>query len=57
MRPHSSGKNVKMALYDLNTDPYEMNNLLAENSEKYESKLSELEACFDDWSEKTGSGK
>lgn len=57
MRPHSSGKNVKAALYDLNTDPYEMNNLLEGDFKKYESKLSELEACFDDWCEKTGSGK
>lgn len=57
MRPHSSGKNVKAALYDLNTDPYEMNNLLEGEFKKYESKLSELEACFDDWCEKTGSGR
>ncbi|MFY0653456.1 MAG: sulfatase-like hydrolase/transferase [Cyclobacteriaceae bacterium] len=57
MRPHATGKKVKAALYDLNTDPYEMNNLLEVDPEKYASKLSELETCFDDWSKKTGSGK
>lgn len=57
MRPHTTGEKVKAALYDLNTDPYEMNNLLVGDDKKFESKLSELEACFDDWSNKTGSGK
>jgi hypothetical protein len=57
MRPHSSGNNVKMALYDLNTDPNEINNLLAESPGNYKNKVSELEACFDEWSKKTGSGK
>jgi len=56
MRPHTTGKNVKIALYDLNTDPNEMNNLLATNSEKYAYKVAELEACFKEWSDRTGSG-
>lgn len=57
MRPHATGEKVKTALYDLNTDPNELNNLLEGDLKKYEDKLSELEACFDDWSKKTGSGK
>ena len=42
MRPHATGKNVTMALYDLNTDPHEMNNLLAKNPEEYAHKVAEL---------------
>ena len=57
MKPHVTGKKVPLALYDLNTDPLEMKNLLASNSEKYAYKVAELEACFKDWSERTGSGK
>jgi len=57
MKPHATGKKVPLALYDLNTDPLEMNNLLAVNAEKYREKVTELEACFDEWSERTGSGK
>ena len=57
MKPHATGKKVPLALYDLNTDPLEMKNLLAENTEKYKDKVAELETCFDEWSERTGSGK
>lgn len=57
MKPHATGKKIPLALYDLNTDPLEMNNLLAENSKKYAEKVAELEACFKDWSDRTGSGK
>jgi arylsulfatase A-like enzyme len=57
MKPHATGKKVPLALYDLNTDPLEVKNLLAENPEKYKEKVAELETCFDEWSERTGSGK
>ena len=57
MRPHATGKKVNLALYDLNTDPLEVNNLLAKNPEKYKEKVAELESCFDEWAERTGSGK
>jgi arylsulfatase A-like enzyme len=51
MLPDSSAKDVMMALYDMNTDPYEMNNLLGNNPEsiKYDAKVKELEACFREW--------
>ena len=57
MKPHATGKKVPLALYDLNTDPLEMKNLLAENGKKYQDKVAELEACFKEWSDRTGSGK
>ena len=57
MKPHPTGKKVKMALYDLNTDPLEMKNLLAENPENYKEKVTELETCFAEWSARTGSGR
>ena len=49
--PDSSATDVMKALYDMNTDPYEMNNLLGNNpdSEKYKHKVEELEACFREW--------
>ena len=51
MLPDSSAKDVMKALYDMNTDPYEMNNLLGNNpdSKKYDAKVMELEACFREW--------
>jgi len=57
MKPHATGKKVPLALYDLNTDPLEVKNLLAEDPEKYKEKVAELESCFDEWVERTGSGK
>ncbi|MFC2116619.1 hypothetical protein ACFLTU_09090, partial [Bacteroidota bacterium] len=51
MLPDSSATDVIKALYDMNTDPHELNNLLGNNpdSEKYDSKVKELEACFREW--------
>ncbi|HEC41567.1 MAG TPA: T9SS type A sorting domain-containing protein [Bacteroides sp.] len=51
MIPDSSSTKVMKALYNLNEDPYEMNNLLGNNPEayKYESKVAELEYCFIEW--------
>jgi len=54
MLPDSSAKNVIKALYDLNTDPNEMNNLLGSNMDEniYRSKVVELETCFKEWTER-----
>lgn len=56
MLPHSSATNVVKALYNLNNDPLELNNLLGNNPDagKYASKVNELEACFQDWLKRTG---
>ena len=45
------------ALYDLNTDPYEVNNLIApgQNREQYYEKLEELRVCLLEWLEKNNS--
>ncbi len=49
--PDSSATDVMKALYDMNTDPHEMNNLLGSNPEayKYDKKVEELESCFSEW--------
>jgi arylsulfatase A-like enzyme len=59
MLPDSSAGNVIKALYDMNTDPYEMNNLLGSNPDahKYDEKVEELEACFREWSQRIGKNK
>lgn len=59
MRAHDSAKKVKTALYNLNKDPHELKNLLADNidSESYTGKAAELEACFQDWAERTNASK
>jgi len=46
MVPYSESSEVINALYDLNTDPYEMNNLLGSNpdADKYKEKAEELRA-------------
>ncbi|MDA3823886.1 MAG: sulfatase-like hydrolase/transferase [Bacteroidales bacterium] len=51
MIPYSSSSKVINALYDLNTDPYEMNNLIGKNPERgaYEAKAEELRACLLEW--------
>jgi len=51
MIPDSSATQVMKALYNLNDDPYEMNNLLGENpdADMYEAKVAELEYCFVEW--------
>jgi arylsulfatase A-like enzyme len=53
--PDASAKNLSKVLYNLNEDPLELNNLLANSSdsEKYQEKVSELELCFKEWSNRT----
>ncbi len=55
--PYSKTSTVLNVLYDLNTDPYEMNNLIGNNpnSYHYAEKTEELRACLLEWLEKTGS--
>jgi len=49
--PYTKESTVKNAMYDLNTDPHEMNNLLGNNPErsKYQEKTEELRACLLEW--------
>jgi arylsulfatase A-like enzyme len=51
MLPDSSANHVIKALYDLNTDPYEMKNLLGNHPEAntYSARVTELETCFREW--------
>lgn len=51
MIPYSKSSTVLNALYDLNTDPYEMNNLIGNNpeSENYRGKTEELRASLLEW--------
>ena len=55
MRPDPSAKKVKRALYNLNDDPHELKNLLADSadSEAYAVKVTELETCLQDWMTRT----
>jgi arylsulfatase A-like enzyme len=55
MIPDSSAKRVMKALYNMNADPYEMNNLLGNNPDayKYNAKVEDLETCFQDWMART----
>jgi hypothetical protein len=55
MRPDPSAKKVKKALYNLNDDPHELKNLLADgaDSKTYATKAAELETCFQDWMMRT----
>jgi arylsulfatase A-like enzyme len=55
--PHSKSSNVLNALYDLNTDPYEMNNLIGNNpeGENYREKTEELRASLLEWLAKNNS--
>jgi len=59
MRPHDSAKKVKKALYNLNDDPQELKNLLADSadSESYTDKAAELEACFQNWMARTNANR
>jgi arylsulfatase A-like enzyme len=59
MRPDDSAKKVRTALYNLNNDPHELKNLLANeaDSKKYAAKAAELETCFQNWMKKTNQGK
>ncbi len=49
--PYTIQSTVINVLYDLNTDPYEMNNLLGANPERenYKGKAEELRACLLEW--------
>lgn len=51
MIPDSSATDVMKALYNINDDPFEMNNLLGNNPDayKYQAKVAELEYCFVEW--------
>jgi arylsulfatase A-like enzyme len=59
MRPHDSSKKVKMGLYNLNNDPHELKNLVANRagSKKYAAKVAELEGCYQDWVKRTSLNK
>ncbi len=59
MRPDPSAKKVKKALYNLNDDPYEVKNLLADgaDSKAYAVKMTELETCFQAWTTRTSANK
>jgi len=55
MLPDRSARRLKKALYNLNNDPHEMKNLLANNADakKYAAKVAELQACFQKWIKRT----
>ena len=59
MIPYTKESKVINALYDLNTDPHEMNNLLGKNPNKaaYKEKAEELRACLLEWLQKNNSGR
>ena len=41
-------------LYDLKSDPYEINNLVGSDDPEHRRALGELRGALDDWIEKTG---
>ncbi len=55
--PFTTTSTVLNAMYDLNTDPHEMNNLIAgnRNNAAYYEKAEELRACLLEWLEKNNS--
>lgn len=57
MIPYTKTSKVINAMYDLNTDPYEMNNLLGNNPKKdqYLEKAEELRNCLLEWLKKNKS--
>ncbi|HML75188.1 MAG TPA: sulfatase-like hydrolase/transferase [Anaerohalosphaeraceae bacterium] len=57
--PYSEKSPVLNAMYDLNTDPYEMNNLIGKNPDgrRYSEKTEELRACLLEWLKKNGSSR
>jgi arylsulfatase A-like enzyme len=59
MRPDPRATKLKKALYNLNDDPYELTNLLADDnaSDVYAVKVAELETCFQDWLARTSANK
>ena len=58
MLPNPSETKVVKALYNLNEDPHELNNLLADKTaaDDYDSKAKELESCFQEWTSRTSNG-
>ena len=59
MRPDPSARKLKKALYNLNDDPHELKNLLADgaDSKTYAVKVAELETCFQSWMTRTNANK
>ena len=57
MIPYSVSSNVINAMYDLNKDPYEINNLIGKNPDKaeYADKAEELRMCLLEWLKKNNS--
>lgn len=57
MVPYSESSEVINALYDLDTDPYEMKNLLGSNpdADKYKEKAEELRGYLIEWLKKNNS--
>jgi arylsulfatase A-like enzyme len=57
MIPCSASSKVINALYDLDSDPHEMNNLIGNNPDRpqYAAKTEELRACLLEWLKKNGS--
>ena len=55
--PYSVQSTVINAMYDLKSDPHEMNNLIGRNPDRqrYAEKTEELRACLLEWLKKTGS--
>ncbi len=55
--PYSKSSKVINAMYDLNSDPYETNNLIGKNPNRhrYGEKTEELRACLLEWLKKNGS--
>lgn len=55
--PYSESSRVINAMYDLNTDPYEMNNLIGNNPNRiqYAEKTEELRKCLLEWLKKNKS--
>jgi arylsulfatase A-like enzyme len=55
--PYSTSSKVINAMYDLNSDPYEMNNLIGKNPNRhrYAEKTEELRACLLEWLKKNDS--
>ncbi len=55
--PYSKESEVINALYDLNTDPHEMHNLIGKSPDRaqYEEKVEELRSCLLEWLEKNDS--
>jgi arylsulfatase A-like enzyme len=55
--PYSTTSKVINAMYDLNSDPHEINNLLGKNPDRhsYAEKAEELRACLLEWLAKNNS--